>query len=77
MGYDVVNVVEEGAGLDDFGSAEALVADTHLTAAQVRIALAYRDAYPEEIEAAVADNRRPVEDLETLYPFVEVPGRQS
>ena len=73
-----------GSGLDvweiaqmweDFGSAEALCADSQLTPAQVRIALAYRDAYPEEVAAAIEDNRRPLADVETLYPFVEVAGR--
>ena len=73
-----------GSGLDvweiaqmweDFGSVEALCADTELVPAQVRLALAYRDAYPEEVAAAVEDNRRPLGDVEALYPFVEVAGR--
>jgi uncharacterized protein (DUF433 family) len=68
-GLDVWEIVHM---LDDFGSVDALVADTHLMPAQVRIALVYRDAYPEEIEAAVADNSRSLEDLRALYPFVEV-----
>lgn len=70
-GLDVWEIIHM---LDDFGSVDDLVAETHLTPAQVRIALAYRDAYPEEIEAAVADNRRALEDLRALYPFVEVAG---
>jgi hypothetical protein len=57
-------------------SVEALCADTQLAPAQVRIALAHRDAYPEEIAAVVEDNRRPLADVETLYPFVEVAGRK-
>lgn len=70
-GLDVWEIIQM---LEDFGSVDALAAETHLTPAQVRIAVAYRDAYPEEIEAAVADNRRPLDDLHTLYPFVEVAG---
>jgi len=58
--------------LEDFGSAEALVTDTPLTPAQVRLAVAYRDAYPDEIDAAIADNRRSVADLDVLFPFVNV-----
>jgi uncharacterized protein (DUF433 family) len=58
--------------LDDYGSAEQLLAETHLTERQLRLALAYRDAYPDEIADAVADNRLSVEELKTLYPFVEV-----
>ncbi len=47
--------------LEDFGSTEALVAGTHLSPAQVRLALAYRDAYPDEIA-----------DVSVLFPFVTV-----
>jgi hypothetical protein len=35
------------------------------------MALAYRDAFPDEVDAAIADNRRSVDELEALYPFVE------
>lgn len=58
--------------LSDYGSVEALVADTPLSIAQVRLAAAYRDAYPDEIDEAVGDNRRPREDVGVLYPFIEV-----
>lgn len=70
-----------GSGLDvweiaqmaeDFGSTKKLVAETQLTPAQVRLALAYRDAYPAEVDEAIADNRRPLEELRTLFPFIEV-----
>ena len=68
-GLDVWEVLQM---LEDHGSAERLLAETHLTERQVRLALTYRDAYPEEIAEAIADNRRSVEDLKALYPFVEV-----
>jgi uncharacterized protein (DUF433 family) len=71
-GLDVWEIVQMW---EDFGSVEALRTDTQLTPAQVRLALAYRDAYPEEIAAAIEDNRRPLGDVEALYPFVEVAGR--
>ncbi len=61
--------------LQDFGSPEALVADTPLTLAQVRIALAYRDAYPDEIDDAIAENRRPLDDIRALFPFIAVARR--
>ena len=70
-----------GAGLDvweiaqmveEFGSTKKLVADTQLTPAQVRLALAYRDAYPGEIAEAIADNRQPLDELRALFPFIEV-----
>src|SRR3989442_7430703 len=45
-GLDVWEVIHM---LEDFGSPEALVADTLLSPAQVHLAVAYRDAYPDEI----------------------------
>jgi uncharacterized protein (DUF433 family) len=73
-GLDVWEICEM---LGDFGSIEALVADSHLTERQIRLALAYRDEYPEEIEAAIAENRRPLAELEKLYPIVEVVRARS
>ncbi len=58
--------------LEDFGSPERLVAETHLTEPQVRIALAYRDSYPDEISQAIAQNCRKPEDWRELYPFIEL-----
>lgn len=72
-----------GSGLDvweiahlaeDFGSPEALAKDTHLSPAQIRLALAYRDAYPDEIERFVEENRQPLDELRVLHPFIEVAG---
>jgi uncharacterized protein (DUF433 family) len=72
-----------GSGLDvweilhmaeDFGSVERLLAETHLTERQVRLALGYRDAYPEEIANAIADNRRSADELKALYPFIGIAG---
>jgi uncharacterized protein (DUF433 family) len=70
-GLDVWEVVQM---LEDFGSIEALVADTQLSSAQVRLASAYRTAYPEETDEAIADNRRPLDEVTDLYPFIEVVG---
>jgi uncharacterized protein (DUF433 family) len=60
--------------LDDVGSPEKVVADSHLTERQVRLAAAYREAYPEEIEQAIAENRRSPEEWRELYPFVARAG---
>ena len=68
-GLDVWEIIHM---LEDFGSPEALVADTSLSLAQVRLAVAYRDSYPDEIDAAIADNRRPLSDLAALFPFIDV-----
>lgn len=68
-GLDVWEIVHM---LEDFGSAEALVAATPLSLTQVRLAVAYRDAYPDEIDAAIAENRRPLADVGALFPFIAV-----
>ena len=68
-GLDVWEVVQMA---EEFGSATRLATDTQLTSAQIRLALAYRDAYPAEIDEAITDNRRTLHDLRTLFPFIEV-----
>lgn len=66
-GLDIWEIIEM---LEDLGSEEKLVRETHLTSASVRLAVAYRDEYPEEITEAVAGNRRPVGEWRSLYPFI-------
>ncbi len=68
-GLDVWEIVHM---LDDFGTVRRLVAQTHLTENQVRLALAYRDEYPDDVDEAIEENRRPLGELETLYPFIRV-----
>jgi uncharacterized protein (DUF433 family) len=68
-GLDIWEIVQM---LDDFGSAERLAEETQLTERQVRLAIAYRDSYPEEIAEAIAQNRRTAAEWRELYPFVEL-----
>lgn len=68
-GLDVWEIVQM---LEDFGSIEQLVVDSTLTEPQAHLAIAYRDAYPEEIAAAIAQNRRGREEWQEAYPFVVV-----
>jgi uncharacterized protein (DUF433 family) len=42
-----------------------LVNDRHLRAAR-----AYAERFPDEIESSLRDNRRPLEELRELYPFL-------
>lgn len=58
--------------LEDFGSPEAMVAETQVTAAQARLAQAYRKAYSDEIDRIIEDNSRPLGELAVLYPFIDV-----
>lgn len=64
--WEIAQMVEE------FGSTNKLVTETQLTPAHVRLALAYRDAYLAEVDEAIAENRRPLDELRTLFPFIEV-----
>ena len=68
-GLDVWEIVQM---VDEVDSADAVVSGSHLSPAQVRVAMAYRDAYRDEVDRAMADNQRPIEDVEVLYPFIEV-----
>ena len=68
-GLDVWEIIQM---LDDFGSIERLLRQTQLTERQVRLALAYRDSYPDEIAEAIAQNRRTPDEWHELYPFVEL-----
>lgn len=70
-GLDVWEIIQM---LEDFGSAEALITDSSLSLPHVHLAVAYRDAYPDEVDEAVADNRRPLADAAILFPFVQVEG---
>ncbi len=67
-GLDVWEAIEM---LEDYDSPERLVEETQLTDRQVRLALAYRKSYPEEIAEAIAQNRRTAREWRDLYPFVE------
>lgn len=67
-GLDVWEIVQM---VEDFGSIERLLNETQLTERQARLALAYRDNYPDEVAEAIAQNRRSAEEWHELYPFVE------
>lgn len=67
--FDVWQVVDAHR---DMGSVEAMVAAGNLSERQVRLALAYRERFPDEIDEAIAQNRRPLARLRAEYPFIEV-----
>jgi hypothetical protein len=43
---------------------------------KIRLALAYYEAYPEEIDEAVAENRRPLEYWRRIYPGLNITERR-
>jgi uncharacterized protein (DUF433 family) len=56
----------------DFGSVERMVAETDLTERQIQLALAYYQRFPEEINAAIAEDRRSLDDLRHSFPTIDV-----
>jgi len=56
----------------DIGSIERMAEGGSANEHQIRLALDYYEMFPEQIDAAVADNRRPIEQLEKEFPFITV-----
>lgn len=56
----------------DIGSIESMVDGGSASERHIRLALGYYERFPEEIDAAIAENRRPIEQLEEEFPFIEV-----
>jgi uncharacterized protein (DUF433 family) len=63
--FDVWEII---GGYRDFGSLERLLAESHLTERHVQLALRYAEAYPDEIEQALAANELTPEQAVFLYP---------
>jgi uncharacterized protein (DUF433 family) len=68
-GLDIWEIVDMLRSYD--GDVERLLADNQLERRHVQLALAYYEEHREEIDEAIADNRRPVDELKSLYPFVQ------
>jgi hypothetical protein len=67
-----LDVWEIVAAFEDFGSVEAMVAGTDLSERQIRLALAYRDRFPDEIDDAVARQRQSLDQLHEAFPTIAV-----
>lgn len=69
-GLDVWEIVEllgsYGGDAEKLREHHPLLSDRHL-----RLARAYAERFPDEIEAFVEANRPPLEELRALYPFLE------
>lgn len=64
---DVWQIVE---AFDDIGSVEQMADAGAASERQIRLALAYYERFPEEIDAAIAANRRSLAQLRDEYPFI-------
>ncbi len=67
--FDVWQIVEAHR---DIGSVESMAEDGSASERQIRLALAYYKQFPEEIDQAIAENRRPLDQLEGEFPFIAV-----
>jgi uncharacterized protein (DUF433 family) len=70
-----LDVWEVVGALRDFGTPERLLAESELTEPQLRVALAYYAEFGEEIDAAVAENHRPLEEFRREFPTIAVLGQ--
>ncbi len=66
---DVWQIVEAHR---DIGSIERIVEGGSASERQIRLALSYYERFPEEIDAAIAENCRPLADLQREFPFIAV-----
>lgn len=67
---DVWQVVE--AYQDFGGDRERMLAETDLGERELRTALRYHERFPEEIDAFIALNRRPLAELRAQHPHADV-----
>jgi uncharacterized protein (DUF433 family) len=64
---DVWQIVE---AYQDIGSIERMAEGGSASERQIRLALDYYRRFPEEVDQAIAENRRPIEQLEREFPFI-------
>ena len=53
-----------------FASPGEMAAETDLDDSQIRLALAYYEEFPEEIDAAIEESERPLDKLQREYPTI-------
>jgi len=66
--FDVWQVVD---AYHDLGSIEALASEGTVSERAARLALAYYERFPQEVDEAIARNRRPLAELHSTYPFID------
>jgi uncharacterized protein (DUF433 family) len=64
--WEVITIVESFAG----DTAEVFTNYPRLTERALRLAQAYAARFPDEVEHFIEGNRRPLEELRELYPFL-------
>ncbi|MDQ3647627.1 MAG: CopG family transcriptional regulator [Actinomycetota bacterium] len=65
---DVWEVIAASRGFD---APQEMAGQTDLSEAQVRLALAYYEEFPDEIDETIRDNERPLEQLRREFPTID------
>ncbi len=65
-----LDVWEIASASRSYGTAREMASATDMTEPQIRLALAYYAEFPSEIDAAIADNERPLAELQRQYPTI-------
>jgi hypothetical protein len=67
--WELVDLLASYRGdADELRENHPRVTDRHL-----RLARAYAERFPDEVEELLDSNRRPLEEIRALYPFLELP----
>ena len=67
-----LDVWEVVAAYRDFGSVERMAAKTDLSESQIRLAMAYHERFPAEIDEAIGRSRQSLEELRAAFPSIDV-----
>jgi hypothetical protein len=67
-----LDVWEIVAAYADFDSVGAMAAETDLTERHIRLAVAYHERFPVEVDDLIARNRRSLEELRQEFPTIDV-----
>jgi uncharacterized protein (DUF433 family) len=65
-----LDVWEIAAASRSYDTTIEMASATDLTEPQIRLALAYYAEFPEDIDAAIAENERPIAELQRQYPTI-------
>jgi uncharacterized protein (DUF433 family) len=65
-----LDVWEIAAASRSYATPGEMSAATDLTESQIRLALAYYVEFPEDVDAAIAENERPLSVLQRQYPTI-------
>jgi len=66
-----LDVWEIAAASRSYDTPSEMASATDLTEPQIRLALAYYTEFPNEVDATIAENERPLAELQRQYPTID------